>query len=173
MQPEQLQIAIYSALNTATMRALLSSDSADLMPFDDLELEGDASGYLELEGDTSGNLSLGENIAIYTTASPQIPQSEDPAYFPYLTMSFIGDEGLPDKDLGGSDATVQIDVWHRTASELAIKPIAAAVYTHLQRVELPELSGWIDTECEGMSFDVSADGRTHRALLEFRVTARG
>lgn len=173
MQPEQLQIAVFSALNTATMRGLLSSDSANLLPFDDLELEGDASGYLELEGDASGNLSLGDNIAVYTAASPQIPQSEDPAYFPYITMSFPADAGLPDKDLGGSDATVQIDVWHRTTSELAIKPIAAAVYTHLQRVDLPELTGHIDTECEGMAFDVSADGRTHRATLEFRVTARG
>ena len=172
MQPESLQKAVFSALNTATMRALLSSDSADLMPFDDLALEGDASGYLELEGDASGNLSLSDNIAIYTAASPQIPQSEDPAYFPYITLSFDLDD-LPDKDEGGMDASVQVDVWHRTASELAIKPVAAAVYTHLQRVELPELTNWIDTECEGMSFDVSADGRTHRALMEFRVTARG
>ena len=173
MRPEELQIAIFSALNTASLAALMSSSHTSLVPFDDLELEGDFSGDLELEGDTSGTLTLGVNAAIYTQASPQIPQSEDPAYFPYITIAFPNDGGLPDKDEGGSDATVQVDVWHRTTSELAIKPIAAAVYTLLQRQDLPELPGHISTECEGMAFDVSTDGRTHRALLEFRVTSRG
>lgn len=151
----------------------MSSSHTALVPFDDLALEGDVNGDLELEGDESGGLTLGVNAAVYTEGSPQIPQSEDPAYFPYITFSFPATGSLADKDQGGGDHTVQVDVWHRTTSELAIKPLAAAVYNALHRQAMPDLPGHLQTECESMAFDVAPDGRTHRALIEFRVTQRG
>lgn len=110
---------------------------------------------------------------IWTQGAPQVDDAASADYFPYITLEFVADGGFYTKDDPGSDATVQVDVWHRTASELALKAIARQVFLALHRQDLAGLTGHITTECEDMRFFTDDDGITRRALIEFRILSLG
>ena len=110
---------------------------------------------------------------IWTQAAPQVDDAADAGQFPFITMVFAGDEGFTTKDQSGTEAIVQVDIWHQTASELALKAIARQVFLALHRVALGGLTGHITTECENMEFLTENDGVSRRAIVQFRVLALG
>lgn len=128
---------------------------------------------LNVSGVTS-LLSAGHSgTPIYTQSAPQVSDNASASLFPYITVSFIADDVFTDKDQAGHEALVQVDIWHRTSSELALKAIAQAAFDALHRVALPGLTGHITTECENMEFSTDDDGITRRAMAEFRVISLG
>jgi hypothetical protein len=169
MDPVGLHQAVFDALNVPAVRDLLSALHINEVEIPVLGLEGGDA--LLLEGTTDGLLLERSHAPIYSQASPQIFESDSAAYFPFVVFSFPVLESFADFEHSGMNAQVQVDVWHRTRSEKAIKPIAEAVFDALHRQPLPSLvlAGHIETQCQSISFDIEPDGVTRRALLEFRV----
>jgi len=110
---------------------------------------------------------------IYTSGSPQQADAEAANRFPYITFAIVADEGFTDKDTPGSEAIAQVDVWHRTASELTIRAVGKAVFDAMHRVAMAGLTGHITTECTNMEFSIDDDGITRRCLCEFRILSLG
>jgi hypothetical protein len=117
--------------------------------------------------------SASTETPIWTLGAPQVVDAEAAGNFPYITLAFLTDDGFTTKDDAGSEALIQVDVWHRTPSELAIKAIARQVFLALHRVTLAGLTGHVTTECTDMEFMTEDDGITRRAMVEFRVVSLG
>jgi hypothetical protein len=107
--------------------------------------------------------------AIFSEWAPQVNDSGDPAFFPFVTFSFPSSSEYDDKGDEGQNSVVQVDVWSRVGT-VEVKMIAAAVRARLHRQDLA-VTGHITTQCEAMDFSRDPDGVTRRGLLSFRVLA--
>jgi len=107
--------------------------------------------------------------AIFNEWVPQVTDAGDPAFFPFITMSFPASTAFDDKSDAGANSLVQIDVWSRKNSA-QVKTIAGLIYDALHRQALG-VSGHITTQIEDMAFERDPDGITRRARMTFRVIA--
>jgi hypothetical protein len=112
--------------------------------------------------------SYGVN-AIFNEWVPQVTDAGDPAFFPFITMSFPASTPFDDKTAAGANSLIQIDVWSRVNTS-QVKVIATAVYDALHRQDLGAV-GHVATQAEDMVFERDPDGLTRRARLTFRVIA--
>lgn len=101
---------------------------------------------------------------------PEAADSESESYFPFITIGADVITPFDDKDKTGGNAIVQVDIWARATSMLAIKTIADAVDARLRRQAL-SISGatHITTELESSTFSRDPDGKTKRVLSLYRV----
>lgn len=138
MKADDLQKAIYTRLNDASVTALLSSSYAPL-------------------------------AAIFTDV-PQAADSEQQAYFPFITLGADTINPFDSKDALGGSAIVQIDIWDRRSSMLDLKVVVDAVDARLRRQPL-NIDGatHITTELDSCVFTRDPDGKTKRALILYRV----
>lgn len=101
---------------------------------------------------------------------PDDQNAEDDTYFPYIT--FGPDTSVPfdTKDFAGANATLQINVWTRSADYIEAKDIATRIHTLLHKASL-SITGKTHVNCvmESVEFTMDPDGHTRRALMQFRV----
>jgi hypothetical protein len=106
--------------------------------------------------------------AIFQVGRVPRTQSGDPLSFPYISISVTSDIAYDTKlDLGGS-AVVQIDVWDRSGSAVALGDImrAASLATIRQTWAVP---GFITCERENSDIIPDPDGLTMHGLIRLRV----
>ena len=108
-------------------------------------------------------------VAIFNEWVPQVNDAGDPAYFPFVTMSFPAATPFDDKTDLGANSLVQIDVWSRK-NNTEVKLIAKAAYDVLHRQAL-NVAGHVTTQSEDLVFERDPDGITRRARMTFRVLA--
>lgn len=106
--------------------------------------------------------------AIFTPDAMQV-DSDDDAYFPYVTFSFPSITQYDDKTSTGVDAIVQVDIWSRQQST-QIKLLADQVYSVLHRASLG-LTGEVDCVVTDVEFSDDPDAITRRCMILLRVTA--
>ena len=108
-------------------------------------------------------------VAIFSDV-PQVVEGEDEDYFPFITMGPQTISAFDEKDNVGGNAVVQINIWDRSHSELAIKEIGDAVDARLRRNSL-SISGatHITTELESAEVSDDPDGKTKRMLMLYRI----
>ena len=108
-------------------------------------------------------------MAIFSDV-PQAVEGEDEEYFPFITMGPQTISAFDEKDNVGGNAVVQINIWDRSNSELAIKEIGDAVDARLRRNSL-SISGatHITTELESAEVSDDPDGKTKRMLILYRI----
>jgi hypothetical protein len=107
--------------------------------------------------------------AIFTDV-PQAADSGDATRFPFVTIGDDTVQGYDTKDQIGGVALVQIDVWARAASKLAIKAIADVIDLRMRRQPLTITNAThIDTIFESQTPMDDPDGKTKRIMLRYRV----
>jgi len=118
----------------------------------------------------TGLLTAGYGVtAIFNEWVPQVTDAGDPAFFPFISMSFPAATPFDDKTALGANSLVQIDVWSRKNSA-QVKTIAGLIYDELHRQDLG-VAGHVATQIEDMVFERDPDGLTRRARMTFRVIA--
>lgn len=110
-------------------------------------------------------------VAIFSADAPQVADAEKDSDFPFVSFLIVADQTMRTKLDFGMDATVQIDVWHRTPSMAALTTVSKAVFEALNRQSMAGVTGHIETVLENVDYSTEPDGRTKRAMLEFRVTS--
>jgi hypothetical protein len=140
MKAAALQQAIYNRLNDASVTSLLSTAYSPLVPI----------------------FSLG--------SVPQSADSESDAAFPYLTFYAVSITPFDVKDKVGGSAVVQIDVWARTLSDLAINQIGDAIDARIRRQPL-SISGATHITSELITSQLldDPDGKTKHLVTQYRV----
>ena len=140
MKAAALQQAVYNRLNDSSITSLLSSAYSPLVPI----------------------FSIG--------SVPQSADSESESAFPYITFSAPSITPFDDKDKVGGSAIVQIDVWSRTLSDLAVNQIGDAVDARLRRQAL-SITGatHITTELISSQLIDDPDGKTKHLVIQYRV----
>lgn len=101
---------------------------------------------------------------------PQAADSESDAAFPFVTFFAPSITPFDDKDKVGGSAIVQIDVWSRTLSDLAVNQIGDAIDARIRRQPL-SISGatHITTELISSQLDNDPDGKTKHLITQYRV----
>ncbi len=170
MTMDQLHKSIYFALTTDSVTSLLSSSITSVAA---PALLVDEGGTDRLFIDTGGTdvLLIEAFEPIFAYVSPQMFESENAALFPFITYSVPADQISRTKDKVGANAIVQVDIWHRTPAMTDLYPISDAVVAALDNVTLEPFDGFICCQCVSREFDTDPDGKTKRAMLEFRVTS--
>jgi hypothetical protein len=122
------------------------------------------------DASVTGLLSTAYGQPAIFTDVPQPADAGAANLFPYITYRVSTVAPFDTKDEPGGSAVVQVDCWHRLASDIALNALADAVDLRLRRQPLT-ISGvtWITTELESLSFSDDPDGKTKRALMLFRV----
>lgn len=140
MKAAALQQAIYNRLNDSSVTSLLSSAYSPLVPI----------------------FSIG--------SVPQFADSELDTAFPYLTFHTSSLGPFDDKDRVGGSAVVQIDVWSRTLSDLAVNAIGDAIDARIRRQPLT-ISGatHITSELIASQLLDDPDGKTKHMAIQYRV----
>jgi hypothetical protein len=140
MKAAALQQAIYNRLNDSSITSLLSSAYSPLVPI----------------------FSIG--------SVPQFADSESDTAFPYLTFYAASIAPFDEKDRVGGSAVMQIDVWSRTLSDLAVNQIGDAIDARLRRQPL-SISGatHITTELISSQLMGDPDGKTKHLVTQYRV----
>ena len=134
-----------------------------------VELQVEIYERLNIVGITS-LLTTGYVVAaIFNEWVPQVTDAGDPAFFPFISMSFPAATPFDDKTAVGANSLVQIDVWSRVNSA-QVKTIAGLIYDELHRQDLG-VAGHVATQIEDMVFERDPDGITRRGRLTFRVIA--
>jgi hypothetical protein len=117
----------------------------------------------------TGLLSASYGVpAIFQVGRVPRTQSGDALAFPYISISIPSDVAYDTKlDLGGS-AIVQVDVWDRSGSAVALGNImrAASLATVRQVWSVP---GFITCERESSDIIPDPDGLTMHGLIRLRV----
>lgn len=118
----------------------------------------------------TGLLSTAYGQAAIFTDVPQPADAGAANLFPFITYRVSTITPYDTKDQPGGNAIVQVDCWHRLASDIALNALADAVDVRLRRQPLV-IDGvtWITTELESVSFSDDPDGKSKRALMLFRV----
>ena len=140
MKAAALQQAIYSRLNDSSITSLLSTAYSPLVPI----------------------FSLG--------SVPQSADSELDTAFPYLTFYAVSITPFDDKDRVGGSAVVQIDVWARTLSDLAVNQIGDAIDARIRRQPL-SITGATHITSELITSQLldDPDGKTKHLVTQYRV----
>lgn len=92
----------------------------------------------------------------------------EPIAFPYVTFGVPSDADWSDKGALGGSAVVQVDVWDRSGSMLALGLImrAATLATVRQPWQLP---GFVTCERENSDVVDDPDGLTKHGMIRLRV----
>lgn len=101
---------------------------------------------------------------------PQVPDPENNAYFPYVTIQAVDAQQWDTDTSNGADSPVQIDVWSRTRSMLEVRKIADAIYGLLHYTDLIIVDAshaW--TSVDGIQTAPDPDNITRRAMVSVRV----
>jgi hypothetical protein len=140
MKAAALQQAIYNRLNDSSVTSLLSAAYSPLVPI----------------------FSIG--------SVPQSADSESDSAFPYITFYAPAITPFDEKDKVGGSAIVQVDVWARTLSDLAVNQIGDAVDARLRRQPL-SISGATHITTELITSDLMGDpdGKTKHFMVQYRV----
>jgi hypothetical protein len=140
MKAAALQQAIFTRLNDSSVTSLLSTAYSPLVPI----------------------FSIG--------SVPQSVDSELDTAFPYITFFASSLGPFDDKDKVGGSAIIQIDVWSRTLSDLAVNQIGDAIDARIRRQPL-SISGatHITTELSNSQFLDDPDGKTKHLVLQYNV----
>jgi hypothetical protein len=140
MKAAALQQAIYNRLNDSSVTNLLSVAYSPLVPI----------------------FSIG--------SVPQSADSESDAAFPYITFYTPAITPFDEKDHVGGSAIVQIDVWARTLSDLAVNQIGDAVDARIRRQPL-SITGATHITSELITSDLMGDpdGKTKHFMAQYRV----
>mgnify|MGYP003646307610 FL=1 len=107
----------------------------------------------------------------------RVPQPDDAGeadLFPYVTFKVSGLNVWDTASTDGIDATLQVDVWSRSQSDLQFKAILDSVYDCLHKFDLV-ISGANTVNClflSGGEFD-DPDGVTVHGFATFRITFDG
>jgi hypothetical protein len=117
----------------------------------------------------TGLLSASYGIpAIFQVGRVPRTQSGDPLAFPYISISVPSDVAFDTKlDLGGS-AVVQVDVWDRSGSAVALSNIMRAASLATIRQDWA-VTGFITCERESSDIIADPDGLTMHGLIRLRV----
>lgn len=101
---------------------------------------------------------------------PQAADSESDAAFPYITFYVPALNPFDEKDKVGGSAIVQIDVWARTLSDLAVNQIGDAVDARIRRQPL-SITGATHITTELITSDLMGDpdGKTKHFMAQYRV----
>lgn len=101
---------------------------------------------------------------------PQSDDSESESAFPYITFHASSIVPNDTKDKVGGSAIVQIDVWSRTLSDLAVNQISDAVDARIRRQNL-SITGatHITTELISSALTDDPDGKTKHVVMLYRV----
>jgi hypothetical protein len=101
---------------------------------------------------------------------PQAADSESDAAFPYITFYAPAITPFDSKDKVGGSAIVQIDVWARTLSDLAVNQIGDAVDARIRRQPL-SITGATHITSELITSDLMGDpdGKTKHFMAQYRV----
>lgn len=121
--------------------------------------------------DQLGNVPGGyQTHAIYTNA-PQAEESEDPQFFPYLTVTSVTSSPFDTKTEEGGEASFDVHVWYRGHALAVPLSIADAVYDALHRHDL-SATGANVVNClfDGGNEILDPDGITIHVVRTFRVT---
>ena len=140
MKAAALQQAVYNRLNDSSVTSLLSTAYAPL-------------------------------ASIFTIGSvPQSDNSEAETNFPYLTFNTTSITPNDTKDKVGGNSVVQIDVWARGLSNLAINQIVDAIDGRIRRADL-SITGatHITTELISSIMTDDPDGKTKHVVMLYRV----
>jgi hypothetical protein len=140
MKAAALQQAIYNRLNDSSITSLLSSAYSPLVPI----------------------FSIG--------SVPQFAASDSETAVPSLTFAAASIAPFDEKDRVGGSAVMQIDVWSRTLSDLAVNQIGDAIDARLRRQPL-SISGatHITTELISSQLMGDPDGKTKHLVTQYRV----
>lgn len=110
--------------------------------------------------------------AIFQVGRVTRGDSGDPLFFPYVTFAVVSDADFStDADLGG-DAVVQIDVWDRSGSAVALGDIMRAVSLAVIRQEWV-VPGFITCDRESSDVVMDPDGLTMHGIVRVRVLYLG
>jgi len=140
MKAAALQQAVYNRLNDSSVTSLLSTAYSPL-------------------------------VAIFSLGSvPQSADSEDEASFPYLTFYAVSITPFDVKDKVGGSAVVQVDVWARTLSDLAVNQIGDAIDARIRRQPL-SIAGATHITSELVTSQLldDPDGKTKHLVTQYRV----
>jgi len=101
----------------------------------------------------------------------QVQDSENPAYFPFISFGQDLTNPLDTKTFNGGDAVMQIDVWSRVANYTQVKNVSEIVYNALHKKTLSIADAvHIATGMESVDYTIDPDGHTRRAMMLFRIT---
>jgi len=105
---------------------------------------------------------------------PQPDDAGDASAFPYVTFQISSNAQWDTQTQDGIDATLQVDVWSRSQSDLQFKAILDSVYDCLHRFDLV-ISGANTVNClfEGAGEFDDPDGVTTHGFATFRITFDG
>jgi len=110
-------------------------------------------------------------VPIFSLGSvPQSADSELDTAFPYLTFYAVSITPFDDKDRVGGSAVVQIDVWARTLSDLAVNQIGDAIDARIRRQPL-SITGATHITSELITSQLldDPDGKTKHLVTQYRV----
>lgn len=108
-------------------------------------------------------------VPIFTDV-PQSDDSEDDAAFPYLVIGRDTITGYDTKDDIGGNAVVQVDLFWRGPSMLAMRAVQDAVDARLRRQSLTITGAThITTELESAVPTPDPDGKTTHVVMLYRV----
>jgi len=101
----------------------------------------------------------------------RVPRNEagDALFFPYITIGVPNNANFSDKTALGGNAVVQIDVWDRSGSDLALGDIMDAAELATVRQTWTGLTGFITCERENSDMLADPDGLTAHGLIRLRV----
>jgi hypothetical protein len=117
----------------------------------------------------TGLLTAGYGVpAIFQVGRVPQNESQEPAFFPYLTISVPSDVDFSDKGALGGNAIVQVDVWDRSGSAIALGVIKRAVIMATVRKQLA-VPGFITCERENADDMIDPDGLTMHGIIRLRV----
>ena len=108
--------------------------------------------------------------AIHSGRAPQAADGQVNSPFPYLVISGVTAQPWDTKDTLGRNVIMQVDCYARTQSDLAFRAILDAVHMALHRQPLTVGAlNWVDTQAENLIEGFEDDGKTRRAVMDFRV----
>lgn len=112
-------------------------------------------------------------VAIFTD-TPQPIDAGASNLFPYITYGVTSVAAFDTDDEPGGNAIVQVDVWHRLSSDVALNTLTDAVDARLRRqpLAIPGTTH-INTGLENMTMTEDPDGKTKRIMMLFRVLYLG
>ena len=117
----------------------------------------------------TGLLSASYGVpAIFQVGRVPRTQSGDPLAFPYVTISAPSDVNFSDKLCLGGNAIVQIDVWDRSGSAVALGNIMRAASQATVRTAW-NVVGFITCERENSDIIPDPDGLTMHGLIRLRL----
>lgn len=102
---------------------------------------------------------------------PQQDESEDAAFFPYVTFDFPSTLPWDTDDTAGAQAILRVHVWSRSQSSLVLSRAMDSVYDCLNRFQIV-IAGASTVDClfiNSTTMD-DPDGVTTHGVVEFRVT---